>query len=451
MRGKLDTILKDIEKGKIAPCYLLWGDEKYLVERALGGIVDHILPPGERDLSLFVMEGDSTDMDTLSEAVLTPSLMPGRKIVVVKNTRLFYSKSSSRDIIGDMLRNLDRDAALAARAFAVFLGMAGWSLEDLQDEGWKKIPEAEWQEAVGEEAAREREKWLPRLLAECKSLGIKEKRYDKDTGPFEEILKGGFPNGNCLILTADTADKRKRFYRTISEIGIILHFPSAKRETEKKGLLSEAARDILSERGKSVSPSALSELAKKTGFDIQASVEELEKLITYAGDRELIDEDDIKALIGRKREESVFELTSAVVERDLEKALVTLHNLLDQGVHHLMILTMIVREIRFLLQGKIILKSDVISSFHPGMDYTKFQNSLYPSIKALGESRGKKKGWLFGQHPYVIYNALRNSGGFSHDELVGYMNRLVDVDIALKTTGMKPRLVLEHLLMDICK
>ncbi|MEA3470904.1 MAG: hypothetical protein U9R24_04230, partial [Thermodesulfobacteriota bacterium] len=100
---------------------------------------------------------------------------------------------------------------------------------------------------------------------------------------------------------------------------------------------------------------------------------------------------------------------------------------------------------------KIILKSDVISSFRPGMDYAKFQNSLYPSIKALGESRGKKKGWLFVQHPYVIYNALRNSRRFSCDELVGYINRLVDVDIALKTTGMKPRLVLEHLLMDICK
>ncbi|MBN2179110.1 MAG: DNA polymerase III subunit delta [Deltaproteobacteria bacterium] len=451
MRGKLDGALKDIEKGTIAPCDLLWGDENYLVEKTLGGIVDHMLPPAERDLSLFQMEGDSTDMDTIVEAVLTPSLMPGRKVVVVKNTRLFYSTSSSADIAGDMLRNLERDVTMAARAFAVFLGMVGWTLEDLQDEEWKKIPEGAWQEAVGAEAAREREKWLPRLLAECKSLGIKEKRYDKDTGPVEEVLKGGLPEGNCLILTADTVDKRKKLYKTISEIGIILHFPSAKKEAEKKGLLSEAARDILSERGKSVSPGALSALAKKTGFDIQASMEELEKLITYAGDRGVIDENDIKALTGRKKEDSVFELTSAVVERDLEKALLILHNLLDQGVHHLMILTMIVREIRFLLQGKIILKSEVISSFRPGMDYRKFQDSLYPSIKALGESRGTKKGWLFGQHPYVIYNALRNSGRFSYDELVGYMNRLVDVDLALKTTGMKPRIVLEHLLMDICR
>ncbi len=451
MRGKLDSALKDIEKGTIAPCYLLWGDEKYLVERALGGIVDHMLPSSERDLSLFQMEGDSTDMDTIVEAVLTPSLMPGRKVVVVKNSRLFYSKSSSTDIAGDMLRNLERDVTLAARAFAVFLGMVGWSLADLQDEGWRKIPEGAWQEAVGGDAAREREKWLPRLLAECKSLGIKEKRHDKDTGPFEEILKGGLPNGNCLILTADAVDKRKKLYKTISEIGIILHFPSAKREAEKKDLLSEAARDMLLERGKSVSPNALSALAKKTGFDIQASMEELEKLITYAGDRGLIDENDIKALTGRKKEDSVFELTAALVERDPEKALLTLRNLLDQGVHHLMILTMIVREIRYLLQGKIILKSDVVSSFRPGMDYPTFQKNVYPSIKEMGLGGAKKKGWLFGQHPYVIYNALRNSRRFSYDELVEYMNRLVDVDLALKTTGMKPKLVLEHLLMDICK
>jgi len=451
MSGKLDSALKDIERGTIAPCYLLWGDEKYLVERALGGIVDHILPASERDFSLFQMEGDSTDMDTIVEAVLTPSLLPGRKVVVVKNSRLFYSKSSSTDIAGDMLRNLERDVTLAARAFTVFLGMVGWSLEDLQDEGWKKIPEGEWQEALGAEAAKEREKWLPPLLAECKGLGIKEKRYDKDTGPFEEILKGGLPDGNCLILTADAVDKRKKLYKTISEIGVILSFPSGKREAEKKGLLSEAARDILFERGKSVSPGALAALAKKTGFDIQASMEELEKLITYAGDRGLIDENDIKTLTGRKKEDSVFELTSALVERDPEKALLTLRNLLDQGVHHLMILTMIVREIRFLLQGKIILKSDVVSSFRPGMDYPRFQKDVYPSIKEMGLGGAKKKGWLFGQHPYVIYNALKNSRRFSYDELVGYMNRLVDVDLALKTTGMKPRLVLEHLLIDICK
>ncbi len=450
MKGMLESALKDIEKGTIAPCYLLWGDENYLVERALESIVDRILPPSERDLSLFIMEGDSAGIDTLAEAVLTPSLMPGRKVVVVKDTRLFYSKSSSRDIIGDMLGNLEKDAVLAARSFAVFLGMVGWSLEDLQDDGWRKIPESVWQEAVGEEAAREREKWLPRLLAECTSLGIREKRYESDTGHFEEILKGGLPEGNCLILTAGAVDKRKKLYKTISEIGLILHFPSAKRETEKTELLSEAARDLLSERGKSLSPGALSALAKKTGFDIQASMEELEKLMTYAGERGRIDENDIQALTGRKKEDSVFELTAALVERDPEKALLTLRNLLDQGAHHLMILTMIVREIRFLLQGKIVLGSDVVSSFRPGIDYQRFQKTIYPSIKEMGVGGAKKKGSLFGQHPYVIYNALQNSRRFSYDELVGYMNRLVDVDRALKTTGMKPRLVLEHLLINIC-
>jgi len=450
MKGKLDSVLKDIEKGTIVPCYLIWGDEHYLVERALDSIIDAILPPGDRALSLVMMEGDNTGIDSLAEAVLTPSLMPGRKVVVVRNTRLFYSKSSSRDIIGDMLQNLDKDVAQAARAFAVFLGMVGWSVEDLQDEGWKKIPDGEWQEALGEEAAREREKWLPRLLAECTRLGIQEKRYDRNTSSFEETLKGGLPDGNCLILTADTVDKRKRLYKAISENGIVLSFPSAKREADKKGLLSEAARKILSERGKSVSPAALSELAKKTGFDIQASMEELEKVMTYAGDRGLIEEKDIKALTGRKKEDSIFDLTAALVERDPEKALLSLRNLLDHGVHHLMILTMIIREIRFLLQGKIILQSEARSSFQPGMDYSRFQKNVYPSIKEKGLGRAKKKGWLFGQHPYVIYNALKNSRRFSYDELVGYMNRLVDVDLALKTTGMKPRLVLEHLLIDIC-
>ena len=57
---------------------------------------------------------------------------------------------------------------------------------------------------------------------------------------------------------------------------------------------------------------------------------------------------------------------------------------------------------------------------------------------------------LAGQHPYVIYNALRNSTRYSRAELLTNLGRLMDVDAAMKSTGQSPRLLLERLLIDLC-
>ena len=82
---------------------------------------------------------------------------------------------------------------------------------------------------------------------------------------------------------------------------------------------------------------------------------ELEKLITYAGDKDTIDRGDIDAVITKSSEDSIFDLTEAIVTRNTEQALATLRDLLNQGVHYMVILSMLIREIRFLLQGKLLL------------------------------------------------------------------------------------------------
>ena len=54
------------------------------------------------------------------------------------------------------------------------------------------------------------------------------------------------------------------------------------------------------------------------------------------------------------------------------------------------------------------------------------------------------------QNPYVIYNALKNSCRFSHDSLVGYLEDLVNMDLALKSTAGNPRFLLERFVMKVC-
>jgi DNA polymerase III subunit delta len=446
----LESVLKDIAKGQGASCYLLHGDEDFLVEEALGKLVDALIPAQDRDLNLFVMDDESAGVNPVCEALLTPPLLPGPKVVLLRKTRLFYSKTSLPDQVRKIAESAETDLPAAARAFMIFLDVAGWSFDELRDDGWRRITDDQWQGVVGGEGAEEREKWLPRVLEYCIAQGIAGRTRPGGTEALEDLLLSGLPEGHCLIMTTDAVDRRKKLFKVIADRGVVLPFVRTKSEARQRSLMMENLREKLARRGKTLSPEAWVVLGKKTGFRLRDSAEALDLLITYTGERKTIEPADVETVIGRTRDDTVFDLTEALVGKDLRKALASLGDLLYQGVHHLVILAMITREIRFLFHGKVFLDAGRIAGFRADMDFGQFQRSVYPAVKDLQTELGKGV-TLASQHPYVIYNALRNSTRFSHGELLADMGRVLDVDAAMKSTGQGPRLLLERLLVDLCE
>ena len=47
--------------------------------------------------------------------------------------------------------------------------------------------------------------------------------------------------------------------------------------------------------------------------------------------------------------------------------------------------------------------------------------------------------------------SLKNAGRFTRSELAGYLEMLAGIDLALKSTGQEPRLLLERFLLAVCK
>ncbi len=447
MDATLKKVLGDISRGDVSPCYLIYGDEEFLVADAVGRIIDVLLPPDRRDLGLFHMEGENEEVDALCDSLLMPPLLPGRKVLVVRGTRLFQSRASSPNVIGEIKTHLADDPRRAARAFLSLMEVAGWSVGDLRDGQWKRITDDEWRSATGSPAT-DRGEWLPAVLELCERLQVSGGRGQGDVSRLEEVLRDGLPADNCLVMTAATVDKRKKLFKEIQDIGVVLSFVQARSDSGIQTLLAEWVKDVLAERGKKITPEALRALGGKTGFVLRDSLQEIEKLIAYVGDRETVDRGDVDAVVEKTAEDSVFNLTNAIVERDAVAALRTLGDLLDRGTNHILILTMIAREVRFLLQGHILLASGKIPSLRPRMDYGGFQTGIYPAVKALARNKGT---WLANQHPYVIYNALRNAGRFSREELIGYMERLADLDRAMKSSGVDPGLALRNLLIVMCR
>ena len=446
----MEKIFSNLKKGIVAPCYLLYGEEEYLINETLNKILDIIVPENDRDFSLFYLDSENTDIDNLIEYILTPSLLGDRKIIVVKNTTIFHSRENLAKLIPKIRENLDENPAKAAKYFLTFLNIAGFVLEDLQDSGWQKITDEEWSKIVKGDAGEEREKWLPRILEIYSSSGLTGASGADQTDRLKEIFKKGLPGGNCLIFTAEAVDKRGKLYKIISELGVVLYFGTARGEAAQKESLKKEAQKLLDGYGKKLSPAAWIALGKKTGFELRRSLTELEKLIFFVGERGTVEEKDVEEVVGKTREDSIFDLTTALSEKNQLSALAALRALLDQGTHHLIILTMIVREIRLLLQARILVDSTKLPKFNNNMEYGWFQKNIHPVLSEFADTMSMPKDFLINKHPFVVFNAFRNCNRFTSPRLINFLDDLLELDRSFKSSASDPQLLLEMFLIKAC-
>ena len=445
----LEKVLLDLKKGKVAPCYLLYGEEEYLIQESLRDILDLLVPPSDRDFGLFFLDGSEADFDLLRDRLSAPSLLGGRKVVVVKNTEIFQSRENLGDLIQKIRENLGENQDKAVRSFQTFLKLSGFAWEDLQGAGWQKISDEQWARAVENDPGDDRRTWLPRIVEICAGRAMTSGGDADLSDSFEKLLAGGLPAGNCLMLTAEAVDRRKKIFKVIDRTGVVLHFGKIK-ETATRETLKSEAKKLLDGCGKSLTSGAWAALGKKTGFQLRPSLNELQKLVVFAGEKTMIDEEDVETVVGKTKEDRVFDLTNAMSEKNAKAALLALQALLDQGEPPLMILSMISREIRLLLQASILTQSGKLPPMTPGMEFPSFQKNVYPSVSAMAQGMARKEDLLVGKHPFVIFNALRHCRRFSYPVLIGYLDELLEMDRAMKSSTTDPQLLLERFLIKAC-
>lgn len=454
----MESVLADLKRGKAVPCYLLYGDEGFRLQEAVEKITASLIPDAQdRELNLFVTDGEHEDVSYLCESLITPPLFPGRKVLVVRETRLFQSKYVLAPLIAKIRERLEPDPARAATDFMQFLALTDLQLDNLREGGWRKIDDDTWKKIVPDDDGEDRESWLPMAVDLCVSQGLSPvKKKEDETDRLERVLAGGMSERNHLILTAETVDRRKRLFKAISNVGKVLYFAKITgkgklKDKKRKEAVQQMVEDLLTTVGKRISDGAWSVVGEKTGFDLRESVAAIEKLITYVGGNPIIEAADVEAVIGRTKEEPVFNLTGAIAERNLIVALRSLRELFDQGDPPLKIFSMITREIRILLRAKILIDSGRLGSFNPGMDFGQFQKMVYPALTNIYGDDGMEGLALMPKSPFPAYQTLTHAGRFSQMELIGYLEMLLRIDVALKSTGQNPRLLLERFLLSVCK
>jgi len=220
-----------------------------------------------------------------------------------------------------------------------------------------------------------------------------------------------------LMMTAGKIDGRRKFFQRLRKVGKIFEF---KKIYENQ--LPTQVREMASARGVTLTGEALRLFCTRVGTNLVEVDGELEKLVSYVGDRTLIEAADITAIVSDTRVESVFALTEAIGKGDADRALRLVHRLLDDGQAPLMILTMIVRHFRQMWRIR------------------SLQARNLPARELASQ---------VGINPYFLKDLAAQARSFDENRYAPAFELFLVTDLALKSSGAEPVAHLEQLILGV--
>ncbi len=477
----LKDVAADLER-RFAPVYLLFGEE-LLVKSAYAELLDTLLPEENRSANYDPMEGADENVYDVIERVNTFSLMPGTKVVAIRDSRIFYTTQDKARLMETAKKSYDdENKSKAAKYFLSLMGNLNLSFEDIDRSNRK-------------EALRfasdliQNDEWLDDLIDYCRQNQLDIPGPADHPAALQKAIEKGFPRNNHLVITTDVVDKRLGLYKAVKNQGIVIdcQVPKGDRRADRvaqEDVLRKKMTEILEPHDKKMDKGAYAALMDMTGFDLRTFCGSLEKLVDYVGQRHTITVEDVTAVLKRTKQDPIYDLTNAIADRQISKALFFAHSLLAGGFHPLQILAAIVNQVRRLLLAKDFTRSPEAKGWHAGVSYNVFQQTVMPSVVAYDQSllkilenwkqaesnaedigkvdprgKGKKKNKVrtdlkLARNPkngYPVYQLLKKSEHFSKTELMAAIDYLNETDVQLKTSGQDPKLILERLIFKISR
>ena len=219
-----------------------------------------------------------------------------------------------------------------------------------------------------------------------------------------------------VIFITDELDKRKKATKSLLDGCTVVDFSPLK-DTEAKAWVKTRLKELKTAADDQV----ISELVRLVGTNVQTLFMELDKLASGAAETGRITLDLVEDLIGRSRELANWELTDHLLAGNRKKALEALHRLLEDEVEPLMLLGLIGSNYRKLALGKQVLMQKGQGEVFKYVFIQPFKQSAY--LETLRRADSAK--------------------------LAQAIQRIADVDLAIKTSQATPRLQMEILVCEL--
>jgi DNA polymerase III delta subunit len=184
--------------------------------------------------------------------------------------------------------------------------------------------------------------------------------------------------------------------------------------------------------GKTLTEGAKKRLFEILGQDLRLTLNEVEKLAVYVGDKKGIEEDDVDQVTAWQRSFNAYELDDALAVADFAKGAAVLNDLLAEGERPEQIVGRLAGFFRNVLAAQTWLREK-------GRTKEEIFQTFFPQIQ---------KGWsMYADKSRQFFGVVE---GLSSSELNALLGKLRKVDVRLKTTEAVPKRVLEIFLREYC-
>lgn len=250
------------------------------------------------------------------------------------------------------------------------------------------------------------------IVAEAESVEkLGEKARDEALETLAKYFESPAPF-TVLLLEAESLDGRQRFFKLLSEKGLIVELSIGPESAA--ALAAQMARDL----GAEIDRDAAAMLAEiLNGAPARMKIE-LEKLAAYSQGRGKITSADVEALVVAARKNTVWQLTEMLASRKRVAALAFLDNLLREGEQPVMLVGTLAWMYRKLIEAR----------------------DLPATANGFQAAR------QLGMRPEAAETAVRQAHRIPKKDLLAGLAALAEADSSLKSSNPNPRAMMEFLI-----
>jgi DNA polymerase-3 subunit delta len=220
------------------------------------------------------------------------------------------------------------------------------------------------------------------------------------------------PESTVLIVVETDVDKRGRLYKQTAALGRAVDCAPP-----TPGELLKWAQNVFMKHGKTISRENAQYLLRTVSHQMVAARAEADKLTAHAGDRAEITAADIDAVCSPSLETRIFDLIGAVGNGQGPEALRMYRNMLLMKESPLMVLVMMARQFRLILQCKAARES--------GIPFAEL-----------------------GLRSFIVEECLRQGRHFTEESLIQALKDCLDMDVRVKSGLMNAELGVEVLIIQ---
>lgn len=254
------------------------------------------------------------------------------------------------------------------------------------------------------------------FFAEHRLIMVEDSGFFKSGA--EELAEylAGVPQTTTFVFCETDVDKRSRMYKALRDHGRIVEFVAQNQDTLTRWLLGRLKRE-----NKNITKAAMQEFFDRVGRDMGVLDREMEKLICYCMDREVIERADVEAVCPQAVSNRVFDMVSAIIECRRRDALEMYYDLLALREPPMRILFLITRQYNILLQLKELKRKGTTNA---------------AMAKAVGIPH------------FAVGRSLSQASRLSSDSIKKILSYSVEMEEASKTGRMNEQIAVELVIME---